>query len=110
MNVDCDESIDANSMVFDDDNQDTVEDGVNDNSSDDVSSSMGNDSSRNRNKMKREIAQMGTFVATENKQVYRWRLLVITSILLVGAFVSIFTFWILKQNENASATEAVRDK
>jgi hypothetical protein len=65
------------------------------------------ESERKRGKVKTEIAQMEEFAQTETAKVNRWRLFVISSILVVGGFVSVFSYFILQREENTSTTDAV---
>jgi hypothetical protein len=68
------------------------------------------ESNRKRGKVKAEIAQMEEFAQTETARVNRWRLFVISSILVVGGFVSVFSYLILQRDENTSTTDAVSKK
>jgi hypothetical protein len=68
------------------------------------------ESNRKRGKVKAEIAQMEEFAHTETARVNRWRLFVIASILVVGGFVSVFSYLILQRDENTSTTDAVSKK
>jgi hypothetical protein len=65
------------------------------------------ESNRKSGKVKAEIAQMKVFAQTETARVNRWRLFVIASILVVGGFVSVFSYLILQRDENTSTTDAV---
>jgi hypothetical protein len=58
--------------------------------------------------VKNEIAHIEKYSATETAQVHRLRLFVVISILVVGAFVSVFSYITLQNDEVDSIHNAVR--
>jgi hypothetical protein len=97
---------DDHSMVFGDDDEGGSS--ANENSMSFSSTGDSRKSGSTNCKVKKEIAHIEKYSESETAQVNRLRLFVILSILVVGAFVSVFSYVILQRDETQSIEDAVR--